>query len=204
MLTAIQQTPHRREVTIILQMLLWCDERLTLEGCNHAISVRPEAQPDFSTEARLFDTRDIITICSGLVTTTWTYYGSASFQYLKLAHASVREYLLSEEVIQPFQSHLAEKTARVELLRMCHTYLCCIDWNTLGGDWRGALKQEYPLARWASFTWRAHAKHLDATLDEVSVLNCHAVPSTLCKHCVSGCTSIPRGRGTPAQVTNGY
>lgn len=132
MLTSIQLTPYRREVTLILQMLLWCDRRLTLEACNDAIIVQPEEQPGFSINDRFFDSREVIHICSGLVTTTWSNTGFIDCQYLQLAHTSVREYLSSEEVIQPFQSYLAERIARADLLRMCHTYLRCVKWSTLG------------------------------------------------------------------------
>lgn len=157
MLTAIQDTPYRREATVILQILLWCDEHLTLKKCNDAIIVRPERQPGFSANDRFFDARDIINVCSGLVTITRSPFDKHEVPHLQLAHASVREYLLSEEVIQPFQAHLTEIVARSDLLRMCHTYLCCVDWYQ---------EQQYPLARWAIYEWPTHAKYLEAINDD--------------------------------------
>ena len=162
MLTTIQTTPYLREVTVILQMLLWSDKRLTLEACNDAIVVQPDKQPGFSSNDRFVNPRDVVNVCSGLVKTNRSEYGTED---LHLAHASVREYLLSEEAIQPVQSHLTEKIARSNLLRICHTYLGCVDWNMW--DQR-AIKphQGYPLLIWAILTWPAHVKYVEAIDDE--------------------------------------
>lgn len=173
MLTSIQKSPYCREVTVILQMLLWCDIRLTLEACNDAIIVQPGKQPGFSLKDRFFNSRDVIYICSGLVTTTCLRDPLSNFeerQYLQLAHSSVWEYLSSEAVIQPFQSHLAERVARSDLLRLCHTYFCCFDWSTLARGFemmrQNLYHKELGLIIWNISTWLAHAKFLEAVDDD--------------------------------------
>lgn len=173
MLTSIQQSLYCREVTVILQMLLWCDMRPTLEACNDAIIVQPGKQPGFSSKDRFFDPHDIVSICSGLVTIVCLRDHLTMFeerQYLQLAHASVWEYLSSEEVIQPFQSHLAERVARSDLLRLCHAYFCCFDWSTLARTFEMFRQQTFHrdlgLLIWDMSTWLAHAKFLEAVDDD--------------------------------------
>jgi ankyrin repeat protein len=166
MLCSIQATPYQREVTIILQMLLWSNQRLTLEACNDAVIVQPDRNPAFSVDDRFFDPLDVVKICSGLVTTVWSNTDFINFQYLQLAHASVREYLSSQEVIQPFQSHLREEDAWVYLIRLCHAYLCCIDWSTMDNQ-PDEFDQTFPLADWAVSAWPKHARYLEAFDDDV-------------------------------------
>lgn len=165
MLKSTKKSPYCREAILILQMLLWCDKRLTLEACNDAIIVRLEKQPGFSAKDRLFNPRDVTKVCSGLVTITSSKGHleprEHEHEYLQLAHASVCEYLSSEEVIEPFHSQLAETIARSNLLRMCHTYLRYVDWDTLG-EKPEKIEQRYPLAKWATSTWPAHANYVEA------------------------------------------
>lgn len=165
MLDTVQDSQYCREVTLILQILLWSSKTLSLEACNDAIVVQPEKQPGFSADDRFFDTRRLVDICSGLVVTVWSNKGFMDFQYLQLAHASVREYLLSEKVIKPFHLRLEESIARASLVSMCHTYFFCVDWCTRGKT-RREIDQEFPLADWATSTWPAHARFLEAIDDD--------------------------------------
>jgi ankyrin repeat protein len=183
MLTSIQARHDHRDVTLVLQMLLWSDRRLTVEACNDAVIVRPEKKPAFSAHNQFFDRWDIVNICSGLVTTVWSNTGYADSQYLQLAHASVREYLSSQEIIQPFRSQLKEAYARACLLRMCHAYLGCIDWSTMGDNPDG-IDQTFPLADWAASTWPEHARYLEAVDDDApaSVLGFLQRVCVLSKH----------------------
>jgi ankyrin repeat protein len=144
-------------------MLLWSDQRPTLEACNDAVIVQPQKRPRFCADERFFDPRSIVDICSGLVTTVW----SKDIQYLQLSHASVREYLSSQDIIPPFQSCFREEYSRACLLRLCHAYLCCIDWSTMGNS-TGQLEQAFPLAHWAASTWPEHARFLDADADALA------------------------------------
>jgi ankyrin repeat protein len=165
MLASIQATEYQREVTLVLQMLVCSNQRLTLEACNDAILVRPEEISGFSARDQFFDSRDIVNLCSGLVTTVWSDAGLIESQYLQLAHASVREYLSSQEVIQPFRSQLEERHAKACLLRLCHVYLCYIDWSIVT-EKPEELDQIFPLADWAAATWPEHARFLEAVDDD--------------------------------------
>jgi ankyrin repeat protein len=172
MLTSIQATEYHREVTLVLQMLMCSNQRLTLEACNDAVLVRPEEKSGFSARDQFFNSRDIVNLCSGLVTTVWSDAAFMESEHLQLAHASVREYLSSQEVIQPFQTQLKEKHAKACLLRLCHAYLCYIDW-TVVGEKPDELDRIFPLADWAASTWPEHARYLEAIDDHVlaSVIN---------------------------------
>jgi ankyrin repeat protein len=176
MLASIQAAPYRREVTIVLQMLLWSNQRLTLEACNDAVIVQPQKRIRFCADERFFDPRNIVDICSGLVTTV----RSKDIQYLQLSHASVREYLSSQDIIPPFQSDLREASSRASLLRLCQAYLCSIDWSTMGNR-IGQLERAFPLADWAASTWPEHARFLDADA-LASVLDLLQQTCVLSKH----------------------
>jgi ankyrin repeat protein len=166
MLSSIQATPYRRDVTTVLQILLWSGRRLTLEQCNDAIIVRPGETSGFSADNRFFDPFDIVSICSGLVTTVWARdIRLAKIQYLQLSHASVQEYLSSQEVIQSFQTHLGEREAKAYLIRLCHTYLSCIDWSAYAQS--KEFDHAFPLAIWAVYVWPKHARYLEAFDDDV-------------------------------------
>ncbi|CAD0087632.1 unnamed protein product, partial [Aureobasidium vineae] len=111
-MTLISASPHCREITLILQMLVWSNQHLTLEACNDAISVQPGKSPGFSTKDRFFVLSDVINICSGFVATTvWSSSGNREIQHLRLTHASVKDYLSSEKIIKPLQWCFREEVA---------------------------------------------------------------------------------------------
>ncbi|KAI4726301.1 purine and uridine phosphorylase [Aureobasidium sp. EXF-10728] len=115
-LTTIKSSPHYREVVFILKMLIWSDSdvKMTIAGYNDAIVVRPDVTPAFDIGDRLFDLSSVVSICSGLV--MMARVGDTNILTLCFAHASVKDFLLSPDVPQPFQSQLEEKAARVSIM----------------------------------------------------------------------------------------
>ena len=112
--------------------------------------------PQFSPDHRLPDPRDILTICSSLVTITeekdqW----NRQQKYLRLAHFSVKEFLISNRVkdasIQSFAGD--ERFARVTIAKTCLAYLSYFDsFDILGEE----DPTSFPLYRYAAENWTNH------------------------------------------------
>jgi hypothetical protein len=80
----------------ILQWLAYSARPLRIEELVEVIAVDIEGNPRFDPERRLPEPRDILTICSSLVTTmkaTEGPYDKTTAEQVRLAHFSVKEYL---------------------------------------------------------------------------------------------------------------
>jgi ankyrin repeat protein len=198
MLTSIHAGEHFEEVTIILQLLVWSKAALPLDACQDAIIVCPEETPDFNSNDRFLDRPEqcgLVNICSGLVAVVRSADDTCDF--LALSHASVKDYLLSDETPEPFRDHLGEAVARLSTLRRCLVYLRCVDWEILDNDTHDdkdysdysdysdyyfyqrtsyssrkakELASKFPFAHWARDSWMEHAKALEDTNEEAQSL----------------------------------
>lgn len=176
-LTAVKSSPHCGEATSILKMLLWSSDIITsIDGYNDAIVVRPDQTPAFDVDNRLFDLSAVVSICSGLV--ALVRIDNSDVLSLSFAHASVKDFLLSAEVPQPFKSQLDERNARVSILRTCFAYLSSIDWRF--GD-RFDFIRDYPFAISANAIWPQQARTLEGIDDEVLELTIEFLKSDLFK-----------------------
>ncbi|THX37115.1 purine and uridine phosphorylase [Aureobasidium pullulans] len=170
-LDIIRAGPHGREVVLILQMLVWSGEPLSPDACNDAIAVKPEQVPGFDKDDRFFGTSYIVKICAGLIITVNTSWG---IDHLRLAHASVNDYLLSLECSKAFADQLSERIARVSVLRTCFTYLHCLDWGITKNLHQ--LEIDYPFARWAATCWLQIVKIID-NMHDLTALVVHFLQS---------------------------
>lgn len=114
-----------------------------------AIAVQPDKSPSFCVDDRMLEPKDLLRICSSLVILVQRlinddeddckpYYSSSGairtdgkreVNELRLAHFSVKEYLVSYRVVQSFLGHLAEATARAKIATICLTYLRDLDYS---------------------------------------------------------------------------
>lgn len=176
-LSAVKAGPHCGEVTSILKMLLWSSDVTTsIEGYNDAIVVRPDMTPAFDVGDRLFDLSAVVSICSGLV--ALVRIDDTEALSLCFAHASVKDFLMSAEVPQPFKRQLEERDARVWILRTCFAYLRCLDWRF---DDKLDFMRKYPFAISANEIWPQQARALEDTDDEVLKLTIDFLQSDLLK-----------------------
>ena len=86
----------------ILQWLVYSARPLLLEEVAEIVAINTE-EAQFNPEDRLSDPRDLLTICSSLVTTVsvtteGNYGASNEATELRLAHFSVKEYLISDRI----------------------------------------------------------------------------------------------------------
>lgn len=113
---------------------------------------------------RLLDAHDLLRWCQGLI----TYHPRTS--ECTLSHSSVRTYLLSDQIKNGPSSFFSidEIGAERKLLRKCLTYMMFTDFGKgyLPSylEWE-AIPRQWPLLRYASEHWAAHAHALDAGLE---------------------------------------
>ena len=137
----------------------------------------------FSPEQRLPDPRDILTICSTMVSvsaaaTNDTSTQTTGSQELMLAHFSVKEYLISDRLKNASicRYHITSSSANLSIAKTCLTYLLHFESPTiLTPD----FSQEFPFIRYAAEFWPWHYCFIPNTADRevVDFLGCNLVKS---------------------------
>lgn len=163
----------------ILNLLTWSDRPIRLEEAIDAIAVRPDEEPGFDPNNRMPVPIEILKICSSLVelggrTNEFRTGGDENLKVgednnadgtkrkLRLAHFSVKEYLVSARIVEPFGRHLNQAAARASLTKICITYLSHVDHGLI---FTGDIKARFPLAQYSASYWMSHAKISEA-IDE--------------------------------------
>jgi len=132
----------------ILQWLVCSARPIRIDEIVDAIAVYSDSDPRFDPESRLPDPQDILTICSSLVTIDGVK--------VRLAHYSVKEYLVSERIQNgpASQYSIREVHANVSIAETCLVYLLQFGKaNSLTSQ----TTKEFPLARYAAEYWTHHA-----------------------------------------------
>jgi hypothetical protein len=142
----------------ILQWLACSARPLQIEEVAEVVAVDIECDPRFDPGRRLREPQDILAICSSLITTTSeTIKGShnkTTGTQIRLAHLSVKEYLVSERV-QAAQYSIQEICANVSIAEICLAYLLQFDSpNSLTSQ----TIEEFPLTRYAARYWTHHVQ----------------------------------------------
>ncbi|KIM99130.1 hypothetical protein OIDMADRAFT_201765 [Oidiodendron maius Zn] len=116
---------HQSEAMKVLQALTVSRDPLTLEEIVEILAVNLEATPPrFESDSRLLDPRDILSMCSSLVTTSFAeQWDEGIISPLRLAHASVADYLMSPGSSGLSQFHFTRNAARQFLAQTCLVYL---------------------------------------------------------------------------------
>ncbi|KAH0547714.1 hypothetical protein FGG08_000204 [Glutinoglossum americanum] len=145
----------------ILQWLVYSARPLQIEEVAEVIAVDAEGNPRFDFEKRFSEPREVLTICSSLVTTTAeetvVHHSKASGMQIRLAHFSVREYLVSE-LIQTgpaYRYSIREIHANISIAETCIAYL--LQFDTPNFLTIQTIK-EFPLSRYAAEHWARHAR----------------------------------------------
>lgn len=124
-----------------------------------AIDWDGNGRPNFNLEFRLPDPRDILTICSSLISLDGALHNDkdASTQpgvtYVRLAHSSVKNYLMSGRITQSPAAFYAlhEKTSNAFIAQCCIVYLLQF---TAPPD--TALHHAFPLTQYSIRYWTYH------------------------------------------------
>jgi ankyrin repeat domain-containing protein 50 len=116
---------HQPEVMKVLHALTASVRQLTLDEIVEILAVDLEATPPrFEPDSRLLDPRTILSMCSSLVTTSRAEQRNAfGGKALRLAHASVADYLMRPNPSGPSQFHFTRNSALQFLAQTCLAYL---------------------------------------------------------------------------------
>jgi ankyrin repeat protein len=131
-----------------------------------AVAIDVNEDPAFKPKNRMPVPRDVLTLCSSLVVVS-RHERSTDVDTVRLAHFSVKEYLVSNHVSKTFESLSCEKVARSYLARLCLAYLIGVSQLTvedrpvisLGAD---EIDFEYPFAQYSVRYWRVHACEVES------------------------------------------
>jgi hypothetical protein len=161
-LTSIKE--HREDAIKILQFLTFSERPLTIEEAVDVIVVDPDRDPPFDPKLRLPIPREILKICSSLVslvTRQVNRNGRETLMELQLAHFSVKEYLTSGRVEATFKESISEISARRSISRVCLAYLSHLDEKCPLQE----IKVAFPLAEYSARCWMDHARPVETEED---------------------------------------
>jgi hypothetical protein len=150
---------HQQTVLKTLQALTATVESLTLEEIVEILAVNLDTDPpQFDPDSRLLDPRSILSMCSSLVTTVNTTRRSIHSEqqkvtFLKLAHASVADYLTQPNLHGPSEFHFSKTPSRQFLAQCCLTYLMNSDFASGYQKHQRQLRIVYPFLNHAVNNW---------------------------------------------------
>ncbi|KAF8496923.1 hypothetical protein JB92DRAFT_2671092, partial [Gautieria morchelliformis] len=168
-LTAIDED-DRRDALSLLQWLAFLVGTLSPDEAVDVIATDADTKggPLFDRRRRLRDPRDILSICSSLVTISVPDATSSDIKEtndntevgeIRLAHFSVKEYLISEHLrnsdAQVSYFHFNKQMAHVFIAKTCLAYLLQFDQDNVISQ---STIRSYPLSRYAAKYWMFHAQ----------------------------------------------
>ncbi|KAL4990295.1 purine and uridine phosphorylase [Aspergillus falconensis] len=159
---------YRQYAIRILQFLTYSERPLTIQEAVDVIVVEPDGNPPFDPRQRLPEPREILKICSSLV----SLVTRETLIELQLAHFSVQQYLKSKRIKEAFprtmpevgvifQKEISEISARGSITRICLAYLLHLDKQQPISKTR----QEFPLAQYSAQYWMNHARPAETKKD---------------------------------------
>ena len=134
---------------------------LTIEEFVDILAIDINAEPKFDPDWRMPDPEDILRICTSLITITSPELGPN--RYIKLAHSSIKDYLLSDTILDGRASEYAIdcSLSHSHVATACLCYLSSlinsIETTSSNGRDMQSIKITYPLAEYAA---RYRADHL--------------------------------------------
>ncbi|KAF7363214.1 HET-domain-containing protein [Mycena venus] len=140
-----------------MNWLIFSKDPLTVKKIIDALAFDFEQEPLRFSKVRRMQPKPFLQACAGLVTVSQKRWNNGQ---IKLAHASVKEYFLSQKAPREAfgdHQHISEQTAHHLLARTCISYLCSID-HVLEED---TYRQQYPLTDYALSYWSFHLKLCD-------------------------------------------
>jgi ankyrin repeat protein len=167
---------YSQDALKILQCLAYSQRPLWLEEVAELVAVDVKGEPRFNPERRLPKPRDVITICSSLVTTAKVVkenLGSKTFgiEKVRLTHFSVKEYLVSERIqAGPAKRYsIRDIQANVSIAEICLAYLLHL---ASPNSMNSQNIKKFPLARYAAQYWTQHAQKagMDASLVHLLIM----------------------------------
>jgi len=173
---------HSEDARRILQCLITAFYPLDVKEVAEIVAINPSEDPIIDFDNKLYDPQDVLTICSSLVSVIPStriklkenFAGAETFSFheLRLAHYSVKEYLISnrvESALAPMYS-IDERLAHDAMAGFCIRYLLQFDQDDLR---RGLPGSQYGLlesALFAPYATRCWGRHFRAAAPDMSSL----------------------------------
>ncbi|KAH0349938.1 purine and uridine phosphorylase, partial [Aureobasidium melanogenum] len=162
---------HIGQTMTVLNLLVWSDYTFSTIEIVDAIAVNLDEDPGFNPKHRMPVPREVLRLCSSLVVVSKDihylggYKENKSTDVVRLAHFSVKEYLISDHVSKACGSLLSESVARAYLARLCLTYVIAVGrLASLGGRCDGVLSRSlsgFPFIYYSSQHWMDHAQGIE-------------------------------------------
>ena len=145
----------------ILQWLTYSRRPLKLEELAEVVAINVEEDPRFDPDNKFSEPQDILQICPSLISLEDQKPGDLHNKnnrfIVRLAHFSVKEYLISERILQGKAKcySLREADANILIYNECLAYL--LEFDSL--DFlTSQFLTEFPLAQYAARYWTQHAQ----------------------------------------------
>ncbi|KAJ7939563.1 hypothetical protein B0H13DRAFT_2300244 [Mycena leptocephala] len=141
-----------------MNWLIFSQRPLTVTETIDALAFGFNQEPLRFSKARRMQRNAFLQACAGFVTVSQNSWEDE--ETVRLAHASVKEYFLSQKASREAvgnHQQISEQIAHHLLARTCISYLCSID-HLLEKD---TYRQEYPLTDYAASNWSFHLKLCD-------------------------------------------
>jgi len=174
---------HSEDARRILQCLVSAFYPLDLKEVAEIVAINPSEGPIIDLDNKLCDPQDVLTICSSLVsvipstrviiTDDYAKEDKFSVQELRLAHYSVKEYLISnrvESALAPMYS-IDERHAHDAMAGFCTRYLLQFDQDDLRRELPGSQYELLESALFAPYAARCWGRHFRAAAPDVSSLS---------------------------------
>lgn len=173
-LDAISDT-CKSEVRAVLQWLAFSGRPLRLDEAAEIVAFdTPNAA--FDVNRRLLNPLEVLTMCSSLLVANETYYYDYDSGHrrvpiteLRLAHFTVKDYLLSQSLQQSRHSYysIEKKSANLEIAKACLIYLNMDQFSSgyQGRISQDALIREWPLLDYAARLCGHHLRIVENNLD---------------------------------------
>jgi hypothetical protein len=151
--------------------LTWSERPLRIEEAVDFLAVNPNRQPGFDEQHRMPDPREIVRLCSSLMTIvdvpqddigystrTTDEDENRTVREMRLSHFSVKEYLTSDRVDERFRQSFCQVAAATCIASVSITYLLHLEPRMSLKE----LKSRFPLSRYSAQHWMSFTRHAGA------------------------------------------
>lgn len=174
-LDAISDT-CKSDVRAVLQWLAFSGRPLRLEEVAEIVAF-DASHAAFDVNRRLLNPLDVLTMCSSLLVTNETYYydydsdpEKVPITELRLAHFTVKDYLLSRSLQQSRHSYysIETKSSNLQIAKACLAYL---NMDQFSSGYQGRKNQDALLRKWPLLDYAARfcGHHLRIVEDDLDL-----------------------------------
>ncbi|KAL8668405.1 MAG: hypothetical protein Q9168_006962 [Polycauliona sp. 1 TL-2023] len=117
---------HRQDAIKAFQWILYSEQNLYVEELVDVLAIDAGNEPRFVPDRRMTEQEDVLSICSSLITFDYQEdYDGETRPIVKLAHSSVRDYLISQDILRgPASGYAIDyRSAHTTIAGDCIAYL---------------------------------------------------------------------------------